>query len=368
MDYTSMPIVEDESMIDRFRGLPLAVRAAIIVAPFLLLAVVIFAWSSFSRPAPVQAVVPTPVPPQFAVDQARVVNPQEIVLAGTTQNVADGTAFSARLLADGTPTGWISSTKSLGTVQNNMIDVRLHKADNWDGKLVSTAAYSVEVTLATTPTVTTRQTLVIPTTLANEFFGIEVAVVPTSIPEPTPVLPEPTSAPAPTPAPAPTTVIAQIPSLVVNAGATMLISPTLGSDALSTPATGTTFQPLLRTPDSQFFLVLDGNHVGWLAAKDVKIDAAQAAQVATTTPSKEAVEAGPLHATVWHGGNIRYGPSLKSGTVLGQAQPGDVVTIKASTADHVWYHIVAPAADGWIHSSLLTIDSRVAANVPRATP
>lgn len=363
MDYTSLPIVEDESTLERLRSLPVGLRVALGIVPFVVIAACIFIWMAFVRPAPVEIAAPPPPPAQLSVEQARVVNPEEIAVAGTTQNVVDGTEMSARLLADGVPTGWISSTASVGTVQGGLIDVRLRKAEGWDRPLAATAAYTIELTLATTPPVKTLHALVVPAPLADAFYGSTVAaVVPTAVPEPTtppPAKPTPTSAPIPA---------QQIPTVVAHAGATLLISPTLGSDAISTAPNGSSYQPLLRTPDSQFFLVLEGNRVGWLAAKDATIDAAQVAQIAMTTPSKAAVEAGPLHATVWHGGNIRYGPSLKTGTVLGQAEPGDVVTLKASTADRMWYHIVAPAAEGWLHVSLLKIDPRVAANVPRATP
>jgi hypothetical protein len=72
---------------------------------------------------------------------------------------------------------------------------------------------------------------------------------------------------------------------------------------------------------------------------------------------------GMLAATVFNGGNIRSAPSLQ-GAVLGQLQAGETVRLQEQTADGTWYRVEAPAADGWVSATLLTVDPAVAARVP----
>ena len=155
-----------------------------------------------------------------------------------------------------------------------------------------------------------------------------------------------------------------MPTVVTQEGATILISPTLGSAIISRPAAGTRYRPLVRTSDSRFFLVSEGSRAGWLPAGQASIDASQVERIRDITPSREAVLAGPLRATVRGGGNIRFSPNVETGTILGQVHAGEVVTLKSRTADRQWYNIVAPAAAGWVSASLLDIDPRVAALVP----
>jgi hypothetical protein len=219
---------------------------------------------------------------------------------------------------------------------------------------MATSVYSVELTIAGDPPAVATQGLIVPAALADSFYATtELAAAPT--PEPTTPPPPPAT---PTPQPGP-------PSLVVGAQATMLISPTLGTAIIGTPAQGATYEPLMRTPDSQFFLVQEGDVVGWLPAGQVTIEQAQAERIAVTTPAV-AADAGPLTASVGNGGNIRYRPSVQTGTVLGQMHAHQTVTLKQRTADGQWFRVVAPAAEGWVSVSLLTIDPQIAASVPVA--
>jgi hypothetical protein len=70
-----------------------------------------------------------------------------------------------------------------------------------------------------------------------------------------------------------------------------------------------------------------------------------------------------LSATVFNGGNIRAEPSFE-GAVLGQLNAGETVYLYEKSADGRWYYVAAPAAEGWVHSSLLTINPAVAEQVP----
>ncbi len=402
IDYTALSVDEDDGVAARFQRLPFVVRVALFLVPLLLLGGIGWATYSFVATPPETAMTPSVVPPQMKLNAARVVNPQEIVVMGTTQDIPNGTNVSARILQNGEPIDWIEPTSNAGVVNDNMITLRVRKTLTWAQQLSPDADYSVELLVDSTPAVSASQALDVPDPLASSFFGEVVAAVTTepttepttapaateapsepteappepteappeptpappeptpAPPEPTPVPPEPTPAPPePTPAPA-----APVVSLTVSTNATLLVSPTLGSAVISTAPSGAKYQPLLRTPDNQFYLVYDDNRVGWLPAAQVSIEPAQAAQIALTTPSKAAVAAGPLLASVFNGGNIRYGPSWMSGTVLGQLHAGQTITVKERTADGVWYHVVAPEAEGWVHVSLLRMSADVLRKIP----
>jgi SH3-like domain-containing protein len=73
----------------------------------------------------------------------------------------------------------------------------------------------------------------------------------------------------------------------------------------------------------------------------------------------------PLTANVYNGGNIRQQPNLHS-RVLGQLHAGQVVQLQLKSADGRWYYVAAPEATGWVSATLLTIDPRIAAQVPIA--
>ena len=352
-DYTSMPIVEDEGLLVRFQRLPALARVAMVALPVLLVVGAIVAAVALAPAAPVEAVVAPPAP-EVTVTEARVVNASEISISGQALNVPDGVPVSAQLLADGDALDWLDPEQATGVVEGERISLRVRKARSWVQQLQATAVYTVELTLAAEPPVKARTTLIVPEPVAAAFYQGGVAMATAT--------PAPTKTPTPEPTPAPT--VAGLPTLVVNNGASMLISPTLGSEVVAASPPGATYQPILRTPDNQFFLVHEGNRVGWLAAGDVTIDAAEIPRIGVTTPSMEAVQAGPLVATALRDGNIRYGPSLTTGTILGQLRAGQSVTLEARTADGQWYRVVAPEAAGWVNIILLTIEPDTAAHVP----
>ena len=70
-----------------------------------------------------------------------------------------------------------------------------------------------------------------------------------------------------------------------------------------------------------------------------------------------------LTTTVRHGGNIRATPSLQ-GAIVGQVNFNEVVTLLEKTSKGSWYHIVAPAAEGWVSVTLLTMPRTIASQVP----
>lgn len=353
VDYTSMPVVEEEGRFDAFRRMPAAARALVVLLPLLLIFGGGWAVRQFIFAAPTP-VVAQPLPEVLA-GEARVVNPSEIRVKGETKNIPDGAEINAYLVVDEEIADWADAETSAAAVEGGQIELSLRKDPTWAEQLPVTSVYSIEVSVASDPPVTTTYALVVPAPLADEFYGTLVAEAPTATPEPTKAPAAPTATP-----------VAGPPTLVVGANASMIISPTLGSGVVGSPGDGAIYQPLLRTPDSQFFLVQEGETVGWLPVGNVTIDPQAASKVAVTTPAAEAVKAGPLFGKVFNGGNIRYRPSVSTGTVLGQMHAGETVTLKQRTADGQWYRVVAPAAEGWVSVTLLTIDPRVAANVPTA--
>ena len=138
----------------------------------------------------------------------------------------------------------------------------------------------------------------------------------------------------------------------------------MGTSIVVQVPAGTVYEPLLRTPDAQWFLVRAGEQVAWLAAGESAIEPDAAARVPVTTPSPEAVAAGPLRATAINGANIRFLPNTLRGAVLGQMQANDVVTLQARSANGQWYRVVAPAAEGWVSARLLAVVPEVAASLP----
>lgn len=387
VDYTALPIVEDESIGARFRRLGPIARIGVIVFPLLFIGLAVWGMMILTAPGPMK----TPLRPEVTLGDVRAVNPNEITVDGTTANVPDGTSVSATLLVDGTAVDWAAAESSVGTVTDNKVSLRLRRSDSWSQALVPEAVYSVELKLASDPPAESRQTLIVPGPIADEFYAaggtqpdvnVEPTFEPTDEPtieptvEPTPaatqtIAPtvEPTLEPTPQPtALPPTPTVEGPPAVAAAANATLLISPTLGSGIISRPAAGVIFQPLLRTPDTQFFLVLVDGQAGWLPAGQASFDPAVAVRIPASTPSPEAVQAGPLRASARNGGNIRFLPNVNTGTVLGQMRANEAVTLKARTANGGWYRVVAPAAEGWVSATLLQIPGSVAAQVPVAGP
>lgn len=382
VDYTALPIVEDESLGTRFRGLPPVARFGVIALPLVLVGLAVWGVTILTDPAPVRVSAP-----EIILGQVQAVNPTEISIDGTTANVPDGTPITATLIVDGSAVDWADPTARVGTVTGNRLSMRVRKAEAWSQPLAVTGAYSVEVMFGTQPPVASRATLIVPGPIAAAFYAAGgTQAVPTEEPIAAPTL-EPTVAPTPAPtetvAPTeeptveptaeptalpPTPTVEGPPTISAAANAALLISPTLGSGIVGRPDAGTTFQPILRTPDNQFFLVLVDGQAGWLPAGQATIDPAVAARVPATTPPAEAVQAGPWRATVANGGNIRFLPNIRTGTVLGQMHAYEDVTLKARTSDSRWYRIVAPAAEGWVSAVLLRIPASVAAQVPVAAP
>ncbi|HEY0605693.1 MAG TPA: SH3 domain-containing protein [Herpetosiphonaceae bacterium] len=356
VDYTSLPPIEEDTALTRFNRMPLIARIGAILLPILLLVGATWGvWQALSGTPETQAQAPeTPV---VTISKAQAVSREAIAVAGQTEHVTPGTKVSARLLSGEEAIDWADPEQSTATVENGTIELRMSKADSWEAALTSDITYTVELTVGEgEKAITARSPLTVPEMLAGAFFGPKV--------EPTPI-PSPSPTPSPTPEPTPEPpVVTGPPTLAVVVDSTMLISPTLRTAEIGGVQAGTTFEPMLRSDDSKWFLVKQGEQVGWLHADQIKIETEAAARVTSVRPDPAKVEAGPLKATVFNGGNIRYRPNVETGTVLGQLHARQAVTLSARTADGSWYKVVAPEAEGWVSSSLLTIDPAVAAQVP----
>ncbi len=350
VDYTSLPVIESQGPLDRFKLLPLPTRLLLVLVPLLLIGGGIWAATQYFKAPPA---VPPPPPIVLALTEANATGPQGIAVNGTVTNATPGLSVTASLLENGAPIAWASPDSASAAVgADGVVALRLTRAPDWNQRLQPDATYSVGLAAAGAEPVST--TLTISSRIAKDFYAA-------GVPEPT-ATPAPTTAPAPTVEPTP----AGPPSLTTAANATLLVSPTLGSAVLTTLPAGTKLEPALRTNDSQFFLIVQNELVGWLPAAQATIEPQEVARLQPVTPDAGAADAGPLKATVANGGNIRYRPSVQTGTVLGQMIAGQTVTLKEKTANGVWYHIVAPAAEGWVSASLLAIDARTVASVPLA--
>ncbi len=364
VDYTSLPPIEEETAMTRFRQLPVIARIVALLLPLLLLAGAGWGvWTYLAPPAPpAQAHVPPPA--QITAIKARAVSGDSVNIELTIENLPAETTASAQLVAAGQPIEWIDAEKNAEAVKNGAQKLRFRKAAGAVVVLDPAAPYTVELTIDNAGSPLTAQTeLEVPEMVKAAFFAAPVAEAsPSPTPSPTP---EPTPSPTPEPTPEPSTP-AGPPTLEVALDATLLISPTLGTESVASVAAGTTFEPLLRTGDNAWFLVAQGEQVGWLAADAAKIDAATSEQVKLVRPAAAAVTAGPYLGTVGNGGNIRYRPNVKTGTVLGQLHAGQAITLVAQTVDGAWFKVVAPEAEGWVSVTLLTVEEDVLAQVPVA--
>ncbi len=91
-----------------------------------------------------------------------------------------------------------------------------------------------------------------------------------------------------------------------------------------------------------------------------------AAPAAPTAAPAEPTAAPELKASVFNGGNIRRVPEVTNSAadILGQLEAGQEVVLLERTAAGDWYRVKAPAAEGWVSATLLTVDQAVAAQVP----
>lgn len=339
----------------RFRRLPLPARVFAILLPVLLLAGA--GWGVYEYLSPPPPTIAIELPPAvITAAEARVVSRDAIAAEVQLEQVADGTPVTARLMAGDEEIQWFDTESNTGTVQGGEATLRLTRVADNAAVLDAALPYVVELTVATGDAPLVAQaTLIVPDLLKDTFFAQpEPALEPT---------PAPTPAPTPVPTPAPS-VAAGPPSVTMLVDATLLISPTLGTESVTTVRQGARFEPLLRTDDGQWLMIEQEGAVGWLPSDRAELASGELTAIPSVVPAAAAVAAGPYKAVVFNGGNIRYRPDVTTGTVLGQLHAGQSITLEAQSVDGQWFKVVAPEARGWVSVTLLTIDDAVIAKVP----
>ncbi len=350
VDYTSLPVVEEQGRLARLSTVPLAVRG--LLGLLLLLVLGGLLWNLFFHKPPKP--VPPPPAPVATISDATVTGENSITLAAVITNLTKPVSVTAQLLQAGQPIAWADpKTATSSTGPDGKLEMRLTRISTWQQMLDKSAPLTVRIDVPGAKAVTAD--LSVPTPVSADFYaGGVVAPVPTALPTSVPT-PVPTARPVVNPP-------------MTKASASLLISPTLGSSVLLVVPANTKLEPLFRTDDNSFFLIKQNDQVGWLPVDHLTATADQIQNMKSIKPDAGAASAGPLKATVFNGGNIRYRPSKESGTVLGQMIAGQTVTLKEKLPTGEWYHVVAPNAEGWVARDLLTLDSQTIATVPLANP
>ncbi len=367
VDYTVLPPIENDDAEGGLRRLPPPLRIALLVLPLVLVFAGAWALWGYLTNTPEPPVVQQT--PTVSISSARVVSRDAIMVEAQSQHVADGTSVRAQVLANEQPVDWLDPASTSTTVQNGRVSLRLQKSDP-ARTLDPDTTYRVALNIGDgTPVASAQADVAVPLQIANAFFAVAT---------PTPAPPTPTPEALRAPLGAPTAVPSSEPSLAPIAAAssapitmevqlqsTVLVSPTLGSAEIGTIDAGASIAPIARSDDNKWLLVrhqYEDWQVGWLEAKNVAADA-NIGQVRSVKPNPDMIAAFPLKAQVGNGGNIRFTPDLRSGTVLGQLHAGQTVGLSGKSADGVWFHVFAPEAEGWVHGSLLNIAPDVAAQV-----
>jgi len=366
VDYTVLPPLENDEAASGASRLPPPLRIALLVLPLLLVFGGAWALWGYLANTPEPQVVQTP---SVAISNARVVSRDAIMVEAQSQHVANGTPVQAQVLANEQVVDWIDPASMATTVQNGRVSLRLQKSDP-ARSLDPDTTYRVAVIIGDgTPVASAQADVAVPLQIANAFFAMAT---------PTPVPPTATPEASRAPLVAPTAVPSSKPSLTpiavpsntaiimeVKLQSTVLVSPTVGSAEIGKIEAGASIAPLARSDDNKWLLVrhtFEDWTVGWIDAKNIAADA-NISQVRSVKPKPDMIAAFPLKAQVGNGGNIRYTPDLRSGTVLGQLHAGQTVALERKSSDGVWYRVFAPEAEGWVHESLLNIAPDVAAQV-----
>lgn len=156
----------------------------------------------------------------------------------------------------------------------------------------------------------------------------------------------------------------------VSNGGNIRQAPNLKASILGQIHAGQIVFLLQRSADSHWFYVAAPEATGWVNASLLSIPAGVAERIPVSSqsqaPAQPSPSPGKLRATVYNGGNVRDAPNPNA-KVLDQINAQETVTLLARTKDNIWYHIINPRnITGWVHRSLLTIDSTTDANVPVA--
>ena len=156
----------------------------------------------------------------------------------------------------------------------------------------------------------------------------------------------------------------------VSNGGNIRQTPNLKAKILGQIHAGQIVFLLERSTDSRWFYIAAPEATGWVSASLLSIPAGIAERVPISSQSQAPAQPTPtpseLRAMVYNGGNVRDAPRANA-KVLDQINARETVKLLARTADSTWYRITnVRSVTGWVHRSLLTIDSATAAKVPVA--
>lgn len=379
VDYTSLPVEEPVTFGERVRAAPLALKLLAGLLLIGLMAVIGIAYFAFVQ-SDGTATTPVGPPPEITDVAATVANARTISVRGNT-NLPDGTSVTVALQEDGQPFEWAEPSGTTATVQDGRIVGSLERrADAPAPQEDRQYTVALNATDSRNREATAQVELNVPAPNRAAFFsGGAVAEAPTSVPEPTTAptaAPKPTVAPTavpePTGLPEATTVPTQT-ATVFNGGRIRSAPTTAQNNQVGTINAGETLQVLAKNDDGSWYKITDKRGItGWVSASLIRIDAAAAAQVPvdgaepdTTAPSGTATAPSDLEATVINGGRIRSAPSTAQNNQVGTINAGETVQLLAKTSNGAWYKITDEReTTGWVASSLLRIDAKVAAQVP----
>lgn len=380
IDYTNPELKEPETLGDRIRNAPLALKLLLPLALVALLTLGGVLFAVLQPAGPTADTTPQPAAASITEVSATLSNPTRILVQANT-NLPDNTSVQGQLLEDGQPFAWSTAESAVGSAFDGKVQVNLSKAPDAP---TPTQGKKYTIVLSATGTdgnaVTTEPTdLTIPQLYANDFYAATASgatTVPTSTVAPTTAAtaaPEPTS--APTPAPTATVVL----TATVANGGNLRAEPNLNGEVLDQNDAFDVVTLLEKTADGRWYrLTNPRNKTGWFSASLLSIDESTVAQVpvqgsvpaappAASETTPQATATGGLTATVANGGNLRAEPNI-NGAVLDQNNARESVQLLAKTADGKWFKVTnTRGKTGWFSASLLTIDDDVAAQVPEGS-
>jgi Bacterial SH3 domain len=370
VDYTSLPYEEPTTLADRFRNASIGTKLLLFLVPLVLIVGGVIGYIALFPSGNGGATTQNVIQYSITNVKANVAGANKILVRADT-NLPDGAQVRVILLEGGQGFAWIDPQSAITRVSERQIQATVDKATDAptprQGQeytvVLSAAADGQEIKTDPAP-------LDVPQPVSGAFFGIVAAPTstPTSAPTAAPSPATPTAIPAASPTTPAEPTAAPALSATVFHGGNIRPQPKLGPcNGCPQLHAGETVTPLEKTADGRWYRVKAPAGEGWVSVTLLRIDATVAKQVplqGQSTPPTPGAASG-LTATVFHGGNVRETPV--TGRPLDQVNAGETVQLIAKTADGAWYKITnIRGVTGWVSATLLTIDAKVAKQVPIA--
>lgn len=352
VDYTSLPVVEPQTLGERFRAAPPAVKLLVILAPIALIGVIAALLLTFATPQTPTGTAPPPVlPPEMAISRAEVVGTGKIVVVIDTANLPAGSTVSALLLEDNQEFAWFVPETAVTQPDAATGQARVTLDRRANAPTPRQDATYVAVAIANGPNgeiarAEAAQLNILPL-FAADFFGVAVV--------------EPTAAPtvaAPTTEAQPTATVEPTPELTATdeltgtatIGGNIRREPNREAEVLGQLITGEPVTLFERSVDGEWYRVTTEAGVdGWVSRTLLTVDQERAAQLPVVTPSDLPT------AAVFNGGNLRSSPDLR-GIVIDQVNAGETVQLLAKNEGETWLRVINERqVTGWVSRTLLTV-------------